>query len=155
MLIKAKFKAMFHKLFNNETNETDKIEVFNLNKNNEHLVINIQNIINYIINIINRCKTNKYYCLGITKNPEKRIKKHHNKNNLKYLYTLYYINYHEAKQILEALSKFFINDYHYLNNFEKLYEKTYTHDNKYYIYIAFKSKINDDRYNQLSTIDII
>jgi len=71
----------------------DKTKVFVINESK--LQANKQTV-NKIINTIRIINGNRFYSLGITKSPNKRVKKHNINNNLKYLYLFGFANYTDA-----------------------------------------------------------
>ena len=72
-------------------------------------------ILNYLISFINESKGCRYYYIGITKNPENRIKKHKLYNNLNFMYSLVKLDYQTAKLMEKTIYNKYNVDYHLLN----------------------------------------
>ena len=109
-------------------------------KNNAPIFENNIDRQRYCLSMINMYNFNKYFHIGITKNPNKKNKKLKNINNLDYLYLFAQFNYSDAKIVIDYLLDYYYKSNYCLNK-QKLCEKIKNPNDKYYIYIALKHKL--------------
>lgn len=89
---------------------------------------------------IDKFINNRFYSLGITKEPFKRLNKLKKQNNLNVMYILDTTTYDNTLNSLSILQNKYMYDMHNLTK-SKLYKERSRSFHNYHIYIAFKNPI--------------
>jgi hypothetical protein len=82
----------------------------------------------------------KYFYIGISKNPTKKIRKLNKINNLYYLYSFDSCSFDDARTVINTLLNYYFKSDYCLNK-NKTVDKIKLTKEKYFVYIALKSKL--------------
>ncbi len=95
----------------------------------------------YCRSMISRYCYKKYFYVGITKNPTKKIRKLNNKHNLYYLYSFEICSFDDAYNVVNLLLDNILSNDYCLNKHKNLGKIKITRNN-YYVFFALKSKLD-------------